>query len=104
MRDSDAQPDPYIDAIAAGHGSEYEPAYDADQLPPLDTPRRKPDMLSEMLMQQQPELAGHVHYVNGRPWCDGVLHTTMCDPEHAAPPLPGQPGYTPPPAGTDRHA
>lgn len=23
---------------------------------------------------------GEVHYVNGRPWCDGANHTTMCEP------------------------
>ena len=28
-----------------------------------------------------PGLAGHVHYLNGEPWCDGVNHTTMCQPE-----------------------
>ena len=37
-----------------------------------------PDALSSALMRQRPQLAGHVHYVNGRPWCDGVNHTTMC--------------------------
>jgi hypothetical protein len=31
-------------------------------------------------MESRPELTGHVHYVNGRPWCDGVNHTTMCQP------------------------
>ena len=36
------------------------------------------DALSRALVQQHPGLAGHVHYVNGRPWCDGVNHTTMC--------------------------
>jgi|HubBroStandDraft_6_1064221.scaffolds.fasta_scaffold00062_104 hypothetical protein len=37
------------------------------------------DALSRALVRQRPELAGHVHYVNGRPWCDGINHTTMCD-------------------------
>lgn len=44
-----------------------------------------PDALSQMIMQQRPELAGHVHYVNGRPWCDGVNHTTNCDPAYGRP-------------------
>jgi hypothetical protein len=38
------------------------------------------DALSQALVSHRPELAGHVHYVNGLPWCDGVNHTTMCDP------------------------
>lgn len=42
--------------------------------------RDMPDALSRALMKSRPELAGHVHYVNGRPWCDGINHTTMCQP------------------------
>lgn len=38
------------------------------------------DALSRAILAQRPELAGQVHYVNGRPWCDGVNHTTMCEP------------------------
>lgn len=41
---------------------------------------RGPDMLSQALIAGTPELEGKVHYVNGRPWCDGVNHTTRCDP------------------------
>jgi hypothetical protein len=44
---------------------------------------RQPDALSEAILAQQPELAGHVHYVNGRAWCDGINHTTACDPAFA---------------------
>lgn len=44
---------------------------------------KNPDALSQAIMRQRPELAGHVHYVSGRPWCDGVSHTTMCDPATA---------------------
>ena len=40
----------------------------------------EPDTFSRALMESRPELAGHVHYVNGRPWCDGINHTTMCRP------------------------
>lgn len=46
---------------------------------------RKPDALSKALMESRPELAGHVHYINGRPWCDGINHTTMCQPESGEP-------------------
>ena len=38
------------------------------------------DALSRALIRQQPELAGHVHYLDGLPWCDGINHTTMCQP------------------------
>jgi hypothetical protein len=41
----------------------------------------QPDTLSKALMKSRPELAGHVHYLDGHPWCDGVNHTTMCQPE-----------------------
>ena len=41
----------------------------------------EPDALSKALMRSRPELAGHVHYLGGEPWCDGVNHTTMCQPE-----------------------
>lgn len=44
-----------------------------------DTPRQ-PDAISDAIVSQRPELAGQVHYVNGRAWCDGINHTTMCDP------------------------
>lgn len=40
--------------------------------------RAEGDALSQALVRRRPELAGHVHYVNGRPWCDGINHTTMC--------------------------
>jgi hypothetical protein len=36
------------------------------------------DALSRALVRQRPGLAGHVHYINGQPWCDGINHTTMC--------------------------
>lgn len=44
---------------------------------------RQPDALSQAILRQQPELAGHVHYVHGRAWCDGVNHTTACEPSTA---------------------
>ena len=50
--------------------------------PPLDAEDgNEPNALSKALMKSRPELTGRVHYVNGRPWCDGVNHTTMCQPE-----------------------
>jgi hypothetical protein len=45
----------------------------------------EPDALSRMLMLRTPELEGFIHLVDGRPWCDGVNHTTRCDPAHAVP-------------------
>ena len=39
-----------------------------------------PDALSRAILAGHPELAGQVHYVDGRPWCDGVNHTTRCEP------------------------
>ena len=39
-----------------------------------------PDAISRAIVAQWPELAGKVHYVNGRAWCDGVNHTMMCEP------------------------
>lgn len=41
----------------------------------------QPDALSRALMTSRPELAGHIHYLDGQPWCDGINHTTMCQPE-----------------------
>jgi hypothetical protein len=41
---------------------------------------RHPDALSRAILDQRPELAGQVHYVDGRPWCDGINHTLMCHP------------------------
>jgi hypothetical protein len=41
---------------------------------------RGPDALSRAILDQRPELAGQVHYVDGRPWCDGINHTLMCHP------------------------
>lgn len=50
----------------------------------MSAPKRindgRPDALTEAILRQRPELAGEVHYVNGRAWCDGVNHTTMCEP------------------------
>lgn len=39
------------------------------------------DALSRALVAARPELAGRVHYVGGRPWCDGINHTTRCEPD-----------------------
>lgn len=62
----------------------------------MTDPPVRADALSRTLVRQRPELAGHVHYVNGRPWCDGVNHTTMCDPAFTAPPgeaITAEPSY-----------
>jgi len=47
--------------------------------------KARPDALTRAILQVHPELAGRVHLVNGRPWCDGVNHTTMCSAEFEAP-------------------
>lgn len=41
----------------------------------------EPDALSRALMKSRPGLAGRAHYLGGAPWCDGINHTTMCEPE-----------------------
>jgi len=46
------------------------------------------DALSKAILHQHPELAGHVHYVDGRPWCDGVNHTTRCRADRIGEPEP----------------
>jgi len=46
-------------------------------MPDLD----EPDALSRALMRSRPALAGRVHCLDGSPWCDGINHTTMCQPD-----------------------
>ena len=74
---------PAEQAIRAEHGE--PPDTGADQPPawhdqPGTTGPGDCDALSRALIRQQPELAGHVHYLDGLPWCDGINHTTMCQP------------------------
>jgi len=51
-----------------------------------------PDAVTRAILKAHPELARHVHLVNGRPWCDGINHTTRCDPAFAAPSPRDNPG------------
>jgi len=77
-----------------------QPPVPQDPAGPLVPLPGEPDALSRALIDAQPELAGVVHMVNGRPWCDGVNHTTMCEFPMAtyAPDLPDlsqrEPGVT----------
>lgn len=43
------------------------------------------DALTRALLEARPELAGQVHYSGGEPWCDGVNHTTRCEPGRETP-------------------
>ena len=60
--------------LANAHAREVQPS----TAPPAS------DALSEALVRAQPQLRGRVHYVNGQPWCDGINHTTQCDPRYTA--------------------